>query len=47
MLTLFPVWVLLGVWMTRARSVLVVYLAVCVPLMLGGVAAFVTGRWVA
>jgi Mannosyltransferase (PIG-V) len=47
MLTLFPIWVLLGVWMSRRRSVLVLYIAVCAPMMVLGVAAFVTGRWVA
>ena len=47
LLTLFPIWVLLGVWMSRRRSVMVVYLAVCAPMMLIGTAAFVMGRWVA
>lgn len=47
MLTLVPIWVLLGVWMSRRSVVLVGYVAVCAPLMLVGVAAFVSGRWVA
>ncbi len=47
LLTLVPIWVLLGVWMTRSRPVMVGYLAVCAPMMIVGSAAFVMGRWVA
>jgi hypothetical protein len=47
MLTLFPIWVLFGVWMSKHRSVAVAYLAVCLPLMFVGTAAFAMGRWVA
>ncbi len=47
LLTLFPIWVLLGIWMSRRRWILVGYLAVSTPLMFVGVVAFTTGRWVA
>ena len=46
-LTLFPVWMLIGLWMSRSRTVLASYVAVSTPLMLMGVMAFVNGRWVA
>ena len=46
-LVLFPVWMLLGLWLSRSRWVLASYVAVCAPLMLVGVIAFVNGRWVA
>lgn len=47
MLTLFPVWVLIGIWMTRRRWFMYLYLAVCAPAMVVGVIAYVNGRWVA
>jgi hypothetical protein len=47
LLTLFPIWVLLGLWMSRSRGVLVAYVAVCAPMMVIGTVAFVMGRWVA
>jgi hypothetical protein len=46
-LTLFPVWVLIGVWATRRRWVLGVWVIVALPLMLVGVVGFVTGHWIA
>jgi hypothetical protein len=46
-LTLFPVWVLLGVWATRRRWVLAAWAVVALPLMLVGVVGFVTGHWIA
>lgn len=46
-LTLFPVWVLLGIWATRWRWVLGAWVVVAAPLMLVGVVGFVTGRWIA
>jgi hypothetical protein len=46
-LVLFPMWILMGTWMARHRSVLVGYVAVAAPLMLIGVAGFVNGRWIA
>jgi hypothetical protein len=46
-LVLFPVWLLLGLWMTRHRWVGYGYLAISVPLMFIGVIGFVDGRWIA
>ena len=46
-LVLFPVWLLLGLWMTRHRWVGYGYLAISVPLMFVGVIGFVDGRWIA
>lgn len=46
-LVLFPIWMLLGCWMTGRRWVQVAYVAVAAPLMAVGVVGFVTGRWIA
>lgn len=46
-LVLFPVWILLGLWMTRHRWICYGYLAISVPLMFVGVIGFVDGRWIA
>lgn len=46
-LVLFPVWLLLGLWMTRHRWIGYGYLAISVPLMFVGVIGFVDGRWIA
>lgn len=46
-LVLFPVWMLMGLWLSRSKWVLASYVALCAPLMLVGVVAFVNGRWVA
>ena len=46
-LTLFPVWVLLGVWATRRRWVLGAWIVVALPLMMVGVVGYVTGHWIA
>jgi hypothetical protein len=45
-LVLFPIWMLLGCWMTGRRWLQVAYVTIAAPLMIVGVAAFVTGRWV-
>ena len=44
---LFPVWMLLGVWMTRSRAVAWTYVAVAAPLMIVGVIGFTQGHWIA
>ena len=46
-LVLFPIWVLLGLWMTRSRVLLVSYSALAAPLMLVAVIGFTQGRWIA
>jgi hypothetical protein len=46
-LVLFPVWMLLGVWMTRWRAVAWTYVAIAAPLMLVGVIGFTQGLWIA
>lgn len=47
LLALFPVWMLLGIWMTRYRPVLLTYVVISTPLMLMGVMSFTNGRWIA
>ncbi len=47
LLVVFPIWVLLGVWMSRQRWVLVGYVMLAAPLMAVGVMGFVNGRWIA
>jgi hypothetical protein len=44
---LCPVWMLLGLWMTRWRPVRWAYVAISAPLMLVAVIGFTQGRWVA
>jgi len=44
---LFPVWMLVGLWMTRSRVFAWTYVAVAGPLMVVAVAGFVTGHWIA
>ena len=46
-IVLFPVWMLIGLWMTRSRVVAWGYVAIAAPLMVVGVAGFVTGHWIA
>jgi hypothetical protein len=46
-LVLFPVWMIIGLWMSRSRLVRVGYVSLAAPLMVIGVAAFVHGRWIA
>lgn len=46
-LVLFPIWMLVGVWMTRWRSAAIGYVVVAAPLMFVGVIGFVNGRWIA
>lgn len=46
MIVLFPIWVLLGQWMTSNRVIRVLVPAVLAPLMLLNVGAFVLGYWV-
>ncbi len=46
-LTLAPVWVLLGIWMSRHRWLRIGYVAVAAPMMIVGAVAFTQGRWVA
>lgn len=45
-LIMFPMWMLLGLWMTRSRVVRVLYVCVAAPIMLVSVAVFVNGYWV-
>jgi hypothetical protein len=45
-IVLFPIWMLLGVWMTRSVVLRVVLVAVFTPLMLVSVATFVNAYWV-
>jgi hypothetical protein len=45
-LIIFPMWMLLGLWMTSSRVVRVVYVSVAAPVMLVSVAVFVNGYWV-
>ncbi|MDI1289700.1 MAG: hypothetical protein PSX37_07110, partial [bacterium] len=47
LLVVFPIWVLLGVWMSRQRWVLVGYVMLAAPLMAVGVMGFVNARWIA
>jgi Mannosyltransferase (PIG-V) len=44
---LFPVWMLLGAWMTRGHLLGWGYAAIAAPLMLVSVVGFVTGHWIA
>ena len=45
-LVIFPLWMLLGLWMTRSMLVRVLYVSIAAPLMLVSVAVFVNGYWV-
>jgi len=47
LLTLFPIWVILGVWMSRHRWVAITYVSISGPLMVVGTIAFTNARWVA
>lgn len=47
LLVVFPIWILLGLWMSRHRWVLVGYVMLAAPLMAVGVMGFVNGRWIA
>ena len=44
---LFPIWMLLGLWMSRRRVVAWSYVAIAAPLMLVAVIGFVQGQWIA
>jgi hypothetical protein len=44
---LFPVWMLLGLWMSRWRAVAWTYVAIAAPLMIVGVIGFTQGHWIA
>lgn len=46
-LTLFPVWMLLGLWVTWSRVFAVLYVAIAAPMMVVGVVGFVQGHWIA
>jgi hypothetical protein len=45
-LILFPIWMIVGVWLTRSVAFRVLYVSVCAPLMLVSVALYVNGYWV-
>ncbi len=45
-LVLFPIWMLIGLWMTRSRVVRVLYVSIAAPLMLVSVALFVNAYWI-
>ena len=42
----FPLWVLLGVWLSRRPRLLVAYLVVCLPLLFLVTVRFVQGQWI-
>jgi hypothetical protein len=45
-LVIFPMWMLVGLWMTRSRIVRIGYVSVAAPIMIVSVAIFVNGYWV-
>ena len=45
-LIIFPIWMLLGLWMSNSRVVRLLYVCVAGPLMIVSVAVFVNGYWV-
>lgn len=45
-LVLFPLWMLMGLWMTNHRVVRVLYVSIAAPLMIVSVVVWVNGYWV-
>lgn len=45
-LVLFPLWMLMGLWMTNHRVVRVLYVSIAAPLMIASVVVWVNGYWV-
>ena len=46
LVVLFPVWMLLGLWMTDRRWLRIAYLAVCLPLLVLVTIRFTQGQWI-
>lgn len=45
-LILFPVWLLLGLWIARSKALVIVYFVIAIPFLTLIVLRYVTGQWI-